>query len=159
MSIYYPPAQQSQQQNTGSRSQYAIPATINTTFPIIISGSTSPQQIATIFVPPTFLYQMSGSYSLTAIGIITGAAGVTGSLEGNGPDGPAKVFLTQRDPFVMGINSAMADRFSGSSGYLEIRYPIIDEPLMLGVSLPVMFSGSVSDYTASIYGIYFSPNE
>jgi len=139
------------------RAQYAIPATINTTFPIVISGSTSPQEIATIFVPPTYLYQMSGSYSLVAVGYITGASGVTGNLEVatfetyNAP-------ITMYDPTETG-NSAMGIRFSGSTeGYNFINYPLdIGPGNDFGASLPVMFSGSVSNYTASIYGIYLSP--
>jgi hypothetical protein len=137
------------------RAQYAIPATINTTFPIVVSGSTSPEQIATIFIPPTYLYQMSGSYSLVAVGYITGASGVTGNLEVPA----AETFnapITMYDPVAAG-NSAMGIKFSASiDGYNFMNYPL-DIGADYGVSLPVMFSGSVSNYTASIYGIYLSP--
>lgn len=140
------------------RAQYAIPATINTTFPIVVSGSTSPEQIATLFVPPTYLYQMSGSYSLVAVGYISGTSGVTGNLEVpayetfNAP-------ITMYDPTETGNYSAMGIRFSGSTaGYNFINYPLDLGPGNdYGVSLSIMFSGSVSDYTASIYGIYLSP--
>lgn len=139
------------------RAQYAIPATINTTFPIVISGSTSPQQIATIFLPPTYLYQMSGSYSLVVVGQITGSAGVTGSLQVeantifNAP-------ITMYDPIAAG-NSAMGIRFSSSAeGYTLANYPFDLGPGNdFGVSLPVNFSGSASSYTASIYSINLSP--
>jgi hypothetical protein len=139
------------------RAQYAIPATINTTFPIVVSGSTTSQEIATIFIPPTYLYQMSGSYSLVAVGYITGASGVTGSLEVAGFE-TFNAPITMYDPTETG-NSAMGIRFSGSTGgYTFINYPLDLGPGNdYGVSIPVMFSGSVSNYTASIYGIYLSP--
>lgn len=139
------------------RSQYAIPATVNTTFPIVISGSTSPEQITSIFLPPTYLYQMSGSYSLVVVGYITGASGVTGNLEIQGMES-YNAPLTKYAPFGSG-DSIMGVRFSGStSGYELINYPInIGPGNDYGASVPVMFSGSVSDYTASIYGIYLSP--
>jgi len=139
------------------RAQYAIPATINTTFPIVVSGSTTSQEIATIFIPPTYLYQMSGSYSLVAVGYITGASGVTGNLEVAAVE-TFNAPLTMYDPVGAG-NSAMGIRFSGSTeGYDFIGYPLdIGPGNDYGASLPVMFSGSVSNYTASIYGIYLSP--
>jgi len=135
------------------RAQYAIPATINTNFPIVVSGATTPTEIATIFVPPTYLYQMSGSYNLIAIGYITGASGITGSLEITSYD-THNVFLTEYAP--LGDNSAMALRFTGSSDYFTLNYPL-NIGADYGASLPVMFSGSVSNYTASIYGFYLSP--
>jgi hypothetical protein len=138
------------------RAQYAIPATINTTFPVVVSGTTTPTEIATFFLPPTFLYQMSGSYTVVAVGYITGASGVTGSLELVG-DEITNAFLTEYDPLGAG-NSAMGIKFSGSSGYFSVNYPLNLGPgADYGASLPITFSGSVSNYTASIYGIYLSP--
>ena len=138
------------------RSQYAIPATVGTTFPIVISSSTTPTQIATLFIPPTFLYQMSGSYRAVVVGYITGASGVTGSLEVQGME-TYNAFLTEYDPLGAG-NSVMGIRFSGSTDYLSINYPLNFGPgVDYGASIPVNFSGSVSNYTASIYGIYLSP--
>lgn len=141
------------------RAQYAIPATINTTFPIVISGSTSPEQITSLFIPPTYLYQMSGTYSVVVVGYITGVSGVTGNLEIQGME-TYNAPLTEYNPFGGG-NSAMSVRFSGSSsGYTLLSYPLNfgnETITSRGVSQPVMFSGSASNYTASIYGIYFSP--
>lgn len=137
------------------RSQYAIPATVDATFPIVISGSTSPSQIATLFIPPTFLYQMSGSYNVVAVGYITGSSGITGSLEIQGMD-TYNAFLIKYSPFGMG-DSVMGIRFSGSTEYLSLNYPLNLPGADYGVSIPINFSGSISDYTASIYGIYFSP--
>lgn len=137
------------------RAQYAIPATIGTTFPIVISGSTSPEQIATLFIPPTYLYQMSGSYSLVVIGEITGDSGVTGSLQVDAAE-TYTAKLTAYDPLGAG-NSAMGVRLSGSTqGYDLINYPL-NIGADFGASLPINFSGSVSNYTASIYSAYLSP--
>ena len=139
------------------RAQYAIPATINTTFPIVISGSTSSGQIATLFIPPTYLYQMSGSYSLVVVGEIAGAAGVTGSLRAEGTE-TYTAKLTAYDPLGAG-NSAMGVRLSGSTqGYDFINYPL-NIGADFGASLPIEFSGSVSNYTASIYSIHLSPTQ
>lgn len=140
------------------RAQYAIPAAINTTFPIVISGSTTPEQIATVFIPPTYLYQMSGNYSLVVVGEITGAAGVTGSLQVEASE-TYTAELTAYDPVGAG-NSAMGVRLSGSTqGYDFIDYPLSIPNADFGVSLAVMFSGSVSNYTASIYSLYFGPTQ
>lgn len=145
------------------RAQYAIPATINTTFPIVVSGSTSSEQIVSLYVPPTYLYQMSGSYSLVVIGHITGSSGVTGSLEIQTDTETYNASLMEYDPFNIGGSNPMSVKFSGSSsGYTLLNYPLDfgDETInSRGVSQPIMFSGSVSDYTASIYGIYLSPTQ
>lgn len=156
MSISYPASSGGGTTVISERSQYAIPATVNTTFPIIISGSTSPEQITSLFLPPTYLYQMSGSYSVVVVGYITGASGITGNLEIQGME-TYNAPLTEYAPF--GGNSVSAIRFSGStSGYNLISYPLNLGPgNNYGASVPVMFSGSVSNYTASIYGIYLSP--
>lgn len=152
MSISYPAIAPATTNNTSTsaRPQYAFNAVVGSTYPIIISGSTESLEAATLFAPPQELYKTSGSYSLFVVGKISGS-NITGSLEiDTGPGGKYNAFLSASS------NAIIASKFSGSDGYFNVQFSS-EQIGINGVSLPLTFSGSASNYTASIYGIYFSP--
>ena len=151
MSIVYP-SPTSTGGGAATRTQYTFNPTINTTFPITVTGSTDPLQIATIHFAPQFLYQTSGDYYLSVVGYITSSASgsnITGTLS---------------IPF--GWTAELKIRNNNSNVRTE-KFVQDGEPVLwnfapenmgdYGFQIPVYFSGSTSDYTASVYGIYFSP--
>lgn len=156
MSIYYPSSTGGQQTITvsGSRSQYAIPSALES-FPIVISGSTSPTQICTLFVPPTYLYQMSGAYGISVVCYYTSSNSSTFKIEFQGGPSVFTGSLSNYAPF--GQASTRAIRLSDEIGSYTIIQDISQLPVTDGVSIPIMGSGSTTDYTASFYGVYLSP--
>lgn len=147
MPISYPP----QQTSAGVRPQYTIPATIGTTFPVVISGTTSPTTAATMFIPPTYLYQTSGSYFITVIADFTSSTGATATLDFSALNTSAS--FSTFAPF--GPALPRTYKFAGNSGVTQLDFSQV--PLTDGVGIPITLSGSTTDYTASIYGIYYSP--
>jgi hypothetical protein len=141
-----------------------FPATINTTFPFSVTG-TSPVQVGTFFLPNDFLYNLSGSsYYLTVVAFVTGASNATGSLvlAKNLLDIPIDITYYTPDtpggpvgPFYNGykaFNDSNKDskfvytfgKISGQSGY----YPTL--------SAPIELSCSAANVTCSVLSIYFS---
>ena len=145
MSITYPNSSTS----NAARAQYSFDASVGSVYPIIISGSTTSEEVATLFAPPQELYKTNGTYNVFAVGKIVGS-NITGSLEIDlgMMGGKYNAFFTGSS------NAVLAVKFSGSYGIFDVNFEQVSSN---GTSLPVYFSGSASNYTASIYGIYFSP--
>lgn len=135
-------------------------ATINTTFPINITG-TSPTEVGTFFLPYDFLYGLSGSaYYVTVVGFVTGATNATASvvlaknvldipvdLTYHAPAGPTPFYSVYKgyDPGAGNIDFVYTFGLNpGDSGYFP------------ALSAPIEISCSAANVSCSILSINFS---